>query len=65
MKQSWRRSLTKNLNVLGPLGKLSLAVDAVNNHKGPGEPPKLSVKEAQHLLEQSILLLGQTHNYLL
>jgi len=38
----------KNLDVLGPLGKLWLSVDAINNYKQghqEGEPPKLSVQD--------------------
>jgi len=68
MKQPWKKSQIKNLDVLGPLGKLWLSVDAINNYKQghqEGEPPKLSGQEAQHLIEQAILLLGQTHNFLM
>ena len=50
---------------MGPLAKLWLAVDEVTNHVGDENPPKLPVEEAQQLLEQSIMMLGQTNNLLL
>ena len=56
----------RNLDVMGPLSKLWQAVDTVTSHKeGEEEPPQLSIGEAQTLIEQSILLVGQTHNFLL
>jgi len=58
----------KNLDVMGPLTRLWLAVEKVNNHK-EGEsddpPPQLLVHEAQQLIEQTVLMLGQSHNFLL
>ena len=55
----------RNLDVMGPLAKLWLAVDKVTNHVEDENPPKLPIEEAQQLLEQSIMMLGQTNNLLL
>ena len=54
----------KNLDVMGPLGKLWQAVDNVTSYKGEGTPPTLSIENAQQLIEQSVMLLGQTNNLL-
>jgi len=61
------KAQSKTLDVMGPLSRLWLAVDKVNSHEeGEGvAPPQLSVQEAQQLIEQSILVLGQAFNYLL
>jgi len=50
----------KNLDIMGPLARLWLAVEKVNNHKGDEPPPQLLVYEAQQLIEQTVLLVGQS-----
>ena len=51
-------------NIMGPLSRLWKAVDSVVTavQEGSEDPPQLHVREALSLIEQTVVLVGQSHN---
>ena len=54
----------KTLDIMGPLSKLWLEVEKVTSHEGDEEPPCLSIETAQSLIEKTVSLVGQLHNFI-